>query len=58
MGLDQILSCEEHKQATIDFMNHPKIELLISKISNYYMENIRSLLVIDMQHIEDEDGIH
>lgn len=48
MGIDQIMSCEEHEQATKDFMAHPKIELLIKKLTNYYMENIRSLLVIDM----------
>lgn len=41
MGIDQILSCQEHTQAVKDFMAFPKIEILMKKIIQYYIENIR-----------------
>lgn len=56
MGIDQILTCPEHVQAVKDFMDFPKIEVLMKKIITYYVENVRQLLVIDARH--ETDSIH
>lgn len=42
------MSSVEHAKAVSDFMSHPKIDMLLKKLLNYYMENIRNLIMIDM----------
>ena len=33
MGLDKIMTCPEHNTAVQDFMNFPKIEILLKKLT-------------------------